>query len=163
MNPKTEQYPWTSADIDVAKLKKTASILGFRGIAYGFGSKPTSLTTVPEKVNFTKRNSVDCSGFVRYALAQCGLQIPDGSVNQREWFRKSGFKPTKQFDETDGRVRVAFLKPGDTPSGIGHVVLVIDGVTYESHGGRGVDSRPWGSASWMRKCSGFVIDPRGAA
>lgn len=159
MNPKTPTYPWRSADVDTHRLQVITSVLSHRGIQYGFGSKAVKLHTAPEMVKFTKKNSVDCSGFVRYALAPW-IEIPDGSVNQRDWFRKNGFKPTKQFGDVDGILRVAFLAPGQTPSGIGHVMLTLNGVTMESHGGRGVDMRPWGSKSFMSKCSGFVIDPR---
>lgn len=158
MNPKTSEYPFVSADVDTAKLLERTKKLIARDVDYGFGSKAVDLTAPPENFRGTKGLSVDCSGFVRYALWPW-LQIPDGSVNQRDWFKKQGFKPSKQFSEKDGRLRIAFLSPGQTPSGIGHVMLVLNGMTLESHGGKGVDMRAWGSKAFMSKCTGFVIDP----
>jgi len=46
-------------------------------------------------------------------------------------------------------VRIAFLSPSDTSSRIGHVVLIQNGRTLESHGGAGPDSRPWNGESWQ--------------
>lgn len=159
MKPKTLDYPFTSADVNVQRIEEWTDALMKRGVEYGFGSKARVLESPPQLFSGTKGLCVDCSGFVRWLLWD-DIELPDGSVNQRDFLKANGFKPSKQFDEVDGRVRIAFLSPGQTPSGIGHVMVVLNGKTMESHGGRGVDRRIWGSKPWMSRCSGFVIDPR---
>ena len=160
MNPKTFRYPYASFDIDRELFLRVFHNLLSQHVGYGFGSKAKPLDVDSNDFHGTEGNRIDCSGATRYILNKCGLLIPDGSVNQYDWLKAKGFKPTKQFGDKDGRIRMPFLRPGDTPSGIGHVVFTYMGMTYESHGGRGIDSRPWGSASWMKKCKGFVIDAR---
>jgi cell wall-associated NlpC family hydrolase len=105
--------------------------------------------------------AVDCSGFVREILRRCtvvGTQFPDGSVVQHEWVRARGFAPADQAKT--GMVYLAFLSPADTSSRIGHVVLVHNGKTVESHGGVGPDSRPWDRSGWQSKARLYVVDPR---
>ena len=58
-------------------------------------------------------------------------------------------------------MRIAFLAPQDAPSRIGHVVLVHNGKTLESHGGVGPNARPWTGTGWQAKASVYLLDPVG--
>jgi cell wall-associated NlpC family hydrolase len=121
-------------------------------VTYGLGKKVPFLNAVPGR-DFTQ---VDCSGFVREAVREATaptLAFPDGSVVQHDWvdaqhFQASTIEAAKQ---DDGMMRIAFLRPQDVPSGIGHVVLIVGGKTLESHGGTGPDSRTWDGSSWQAK------------
>lgn len=104
--------------------------------------------------------AVDCSGFVREIMRRCtvvGTQFPDGSVVQHDWVRARGFAPADEAKS--GIVYLAFLSPADTPSRIGHVVVVRNGRTVESHGGVGPNSRPWDRSGWQKKARLYVVDP----
>ncbi len=127
------------------------------GIPYGFGHKAKSLTMLPEKIN-----SIDCSGEVRYLLAQGSKQnliIPDGSVTQREWceprLREVDYNDLPMADES--RLFIAFITPFINGCGrVGHVWLAgkFDSDwapdTLESYGGHGVGSRNWNARTLMR-------------
>jgi hypothetical protein len=118
-------------------------------VTYGLGAKVPFHGAVPG-ADFRR---VDCSGFVREALycANSNLKFPDGSVVQHEWVRVHGFAQTDVASgkTSDNKVRIAFLRPQDTKSGIGHVVLIYNGKTLESHGGVGPDSRLWTGYGWQ--------------
>jgi hypothetical protein len=91
---------------------------------------------------------VDCSGFVREAIWRATaphLNFPDGSVIQRQWVVTNNFARSSADEalREDGIVRIAFYRPQDSPSGVGHVALVHNAKTLESHGGVGPNSRPW--------------------
>lgn len=106
--------------------------------------------------------AVDCSGFVREVMRRAtnlGPRFPDGSVIQHDWIRARGFAPAS-FLNADA-VYIAFLSPNDSPSKIGHVVLIHDGKTLESHGGVGPDARPWTRKGWQAKARVYVLDPSG--
>src|SRR6185437_7028102 len=131
-------------------------------VTYGLGKKIPSLSSVPGR-DFTQ---VDCSGFVRQALrlgTSPPVAFPDGSVVQHDWVDKQGFAKSTPAAalQSDGLVRIAFLRPQDTSSHIGHVVLISGARTLESHGGVGPDSRAWTATSWQ--ASTFVYVLAGAA
>ncbi len=126
-------------------------------VTYGLGKKVPFLGAVPGR-DFTK---VDCSGFIREALRLATtppMAFPDGSVNQHDWIRAQGFaKSTVSAAlQSDSLVRIAFLRPQDTSSHIGHVVLVAGAKTLESHGGVGPDSRTWTGAGWQASTFTFL-------
>jgi len=130
-------------------------------ITYGLGKK-----IKPGQVPGRDFTQVDCSGFVREAVRRStdlGGSFPDGSVVQHDWVRKKGFAADTVASgaQQDGAVRIAFLSPSATTSGIGHVVLLFNGRTLESHGGVGPDSRPWTGTAWQAKTSVFVLTPAG--
>jgi hypothetical protein len=110
--------------------------------------------------------AVDCSGFVREEVRRAtnlGNNFPDGSVVQHQWVQRKGFASdtVSSGSRTDGVVRIAFLSP--TPSRkIGHVVLIHNGTTLESHGGVGPDSRPWTGSGWQADTSIFILSKPGA-
>jgi hypothetical protein len=60
----------------------------------------------------------------------------------------------------DGGIRIAFLAPANSPHGIGHVVLLHNAMTLESHGGVGPDSRAWTGTDWQASAVLYVLDPR---
>lgn len=127
-------------------------------VTYGLGAKVPFLGAVPGR-NFTK---VDCSGFVREAIrlsTSPTLRFPDGSVVQHDWVRARGLASSTiaEGKRSDGLVRIAFLRPQDSPSRIGHVVLISDGRTLESHSGVGPNSRVWDGTGWQAKARVYVL------
>lgn len=127
-------------------------------VTYGLGKKVPFLAAVPGR-DFTQ---VDCSGFVREALRLATtppIAFPDGSVNQHDWIRAQGFAKStvSAATQNDGLVRIAFLRPQDTKSHIGHVVLIAGGRTLESHGGVGPDSRAWTGMKWQASTFVYVL------
>ena len=107
----------------------------------------------------------DCSGFVRWLLPLIcteHIDIPDGSVHQRLWCAKQGFKLTSYKTSAplkDGRLRIAFIRPKGRK--VGHVWLVLNGHTMESYGGHGIGRRLYSEGVLMRRVSDcFVLtDP----
>ncbi len=129
-------------------------------VTYGLGKKITP-GKEPGEGGFTQ---VDCSGFVREILRRStdlGSSFPDGSVFQHEWIDKKNYFKTNVGDAKaiDEFVRIAFLPPGKTKSGIGHVVLIYKAATLESHGQVGPDSRPWNGAGWQGLADVYVLGP----
>lgn len=141
---------------DVATLKAfTAQCIKAR-ISYLWGGKVPKHGATPG-VDF---RGVDCSGFVDEALylASGGtVDLPAGSWYQEEYVRKEGFEASsvEGAKKVDGVVRIAFL-----PSINGqarHVVLVVDGIIYQSSGRKGVNTCPWGSQGWEKHCAVYVL------
>ena len=177
INPPTGDYTWSSIEIEPGKIIALTQSLMDDGVSYGYDYKAHPIgVQAPGFVGYsdakhTFGKSVDCSGFVRWAIyhatggvAGNGLLIPDGSVNQHEWVEQNGFKESDPSDagDADGRVRISFLAPSHSPDGIGHVMLLPgDGSTCESHGGKGPDRRVWGSMNFMNSCVTYVLDPTG--
>jgi hypothetical protein len=127
-------------------------------VTYGLGKKVPFLGAVPGR-DFKQ---VDCSGFVREAIrlsTSPPARFPDGSVIQHDWIRAHGFETSTIAAgmEHDGAVRIAFLAPQDSPLRIGHVVLISGGMTLESHGGVGPDSREWNGRNWQAKTFVYVL------
>lgn len=134
-------------------------------VTYKLGKKVPSLAAVPGR-DFTQ---VDCSGFIRQTIRLATtppLAFPDGSVNQHDWVRAHGFARSTipAAMQSDGFVRIAFLRPQDAASRVGHVVLVARGKTLESHSGVGPDARTWNGFGWQAKAFVYVLarDPGGA-
>jgi len=128
-------------------------------VTYGLGAKVPFHGATPG-TQFTK---IDCSGFVREAIRLSTtpmLAFPDGSVVQHDWIRNRGFQKVAIGNGklNDNRVRIAFLRPRDAPSGIGHVVLIHNGRTLESHGGVGPDTRVWTGTGWQAKACVYEVD-----
>jgi cell wall-associated NlpC family hydrolase len=147
-----------AVDIVAAQKFLNACMASNPRVRYGLGAKVTPPGATPG-TGFTK---VDCSGFVREALRRAttlGSKFPDGSVIQHDWIRARDFEKVAPKDGAlkDGAVRIAFLKPQDSPQRIGHVVLLHSGVTLESHGGVGPDRRPWDMKGWQTKSHVYVL------
>jgi hypothetical protein len=127
-------------------------------VTYGLGAKVPFFGAVPGR-DFQK---IDCSGFVREAIRRATtppMAFPDGSVNQHDWIRAHGFARSSidAAKQSDGLVRIAFLRPQDSPHHIGHVVLISGARTLESHGGVGPDTRRWDGSSWQAKAFVYVV------
>ena len=146
-------------DIDKARQFLRECMTSTPRVGYGLGAKIRA-GQVPGR-DF---QAVDCSGFVREALRRStnlGNRFPDGSVVQHDWVRAQGFPRVDRADgqRRDNAVRIAFLRPQDTRSGIGHVVLLHNAATLESHGGVGPDSRPWSMEGWQSKAFVYLMSP----
>jgi hypothetical protein len=127
-------------------------------VGYKLGAKVPNDNSVPG-VDFT---NVDCSGFVRAAIRRSTnpeSTIPDGSVVQHDWVKAKGFAASSVADGNvaDGKVRIAFLEPKDSNTGIGHVVLIRNRSTSESHGGLGPDSRPFDGKGWQVNAKVYIL------
>ncbi|WP_208827111.1 chitosanase [Bradyrhizobium neotropicale] len=156
--------PTLKLDMGRVRAFLKACVTSSPRVTYGLGKKVPFLGAVPGR-DFTK---VDCSGFVREALRLATtppVAFPDGSVNQHDWVRNHGFaKSTVSAAlQSDGLVRIAFLRQQDSPSHIGHVVLIAGARTIESHGGIGPDSRAWTGAGWQARTFVYVLAPDAAA
>jgi hypothetical protein len=152
----------TMPSVDIAKANAflQACISSSPRVTYGLGAKLPRHGAVPGR-DFRK---VDCSGFVReliWLATTPQVNFPDGSVVQHEWVQARQLPKSAPAEATaaDGVVRIAFLRPQDSPSGIGHVVLVHNGRTLESHGGVGPNSRPWTGAGWQAKARVYAMSP----
>ena len=159
----TDAFPYPTLAIDGQKIADLTKSLEDAQISYGLGSKIEPLSLQGPDLLGAGISSVDCSGFVRWAIFHAlgqpeDFNFQDGSAQQHEQVQAVGFKPSTYDDAlvTDGHVRIGFLTPEDG-GGVGHVVLIWDGNTYESHGGKGPDSRIWGSCGWMAKMFVFVL------
>jgi len=129
-------------------------------VTYGLGAKVPFHGAIPGK-NF---RAVDCSGFIRELIWRSTTPhqgFPDGSVVQHDFVRDHGFEQTTREAalRQDGVVRIAFLRPQDSPQRIGHVVLIHNVRTLESHGGVGPDSRAWTNTGWQAKAFVYVVKP----
>ena len=73
-------------------------------VAYSFGAKAANLS---EDTRFI--DQIDCSGFVRYALARAtnqALILPDGSSNQHDWADANLRKLAQYSDVSDAPARI---------------------------------------------------------
>ena len=148
-------------DINAARAFLNACMNSSPRVSYGPrpGAKVPFHGATPGK-DFKR---VDCSGFVREAIWRATtphLNFPDGSVIQRGWIEQNNFARSSGDEalREDGIVRIAFYRPQDSPSGVGHVALVHNARTLESHGGLGPDSRPWTKLPrWQAKSLVFIL------
>lgn len=90
--------------------------------------------------------SVDFSGLVR-ELVRRATDL-NGKFPPDRHFKRLDRRDDKL---KDGVVRIAFMKPNDSQNDIGHVALVHDGYTRESHGGTGLNRRVRDGAGWQGK------------
>ena len=159
----TPRNPPSVMPLDIGKAQAflTACVTSTPRVIYGFGSKIHHPPEHPVPGHDFIR--VDCSGFVREAIRLSTTPpltgFPDGSVVQHEWVIGRGYRPTSIDDakNNDGKVRIAFLDPSDSPSGIGHVALIYNGRTLESHGHVGPDSRAWTGQDWQGHTQVYML------
>jgi hypothetical protein len=147
-------------DIDVAAASNflQSCMTSTPRVTYGLGAKISPHGAVPGS-GFKK---VDCSGFVRETIWRSTaphFAFPDGSVVQHDWIRDKGYELSSRADALlqDGKIRIAFLRPQDAPSHIGHVTLVHNAKTLESHGGVGPDTRDWTNTGWQAKAFVYIL------
>jgi hypothetical protein len=116
-------------------------------IKYGMGAKARSLNADPADIK-----AIDCSGFTRYLLYRATdgqVNMVDGSDEQNAWCKRRHLRSetyTHVAGLMDGHLRIAFIprvyKDGKVARA-GHVWLVMDGKTLESHGSKGPSRRIW--------------------
>jgi hypothetical protein len=150
-------------DIDAALAFLQACMASHPRVAYGLGAKAPSDVSKPGSPAPPGFVRIDCSGFVRAAVRRATHPplgaFPDGSVVQHDWVKAHAFRRGAVDDGnlSDGKVRIAFLPPAAVASHIGHVVLLYDGKTLESHGGVGPDRRVWTGLPWRTKTEVFEL------
>jgi cell wall-associated NlpC family hydrolase len=151
-------YPFATTVFDDDKADAIVKKCRELGVRYGFGAKAPTLNSA---VDALVKNGIDCSGFFRYLMYHCasGLVVPDGSWTQMEWLKEMGFKESsvESAKLKDGVVRVAVLSQGDSSSGIGHIAIVVDGRTLESHGSVGPNRREWTGGGWQAKAHVYAL------
>jgi hypothetical protein len=128
-------------------------------VPYKFGGKAAPSASPSDLIK-----GIDCSGYVAwlmYDASDLKVRMPSGSVQQRSWCRKMGFKNYGKLGylanclKKDNRLRIAFF--AGSP---GHVWLIFNGQTIESYGGHGPGRRSAISAPLMRVQECFVLtDP----
>ncbi len=126
--------------ISLRKWVRTMNHALTLGVKYGFGSKFGDITmwTPPEK-------RVDCSGFIRWGIYHASggtVTAPDGSWNQKEWCIKEGFQRV-HYDaaRTDRRGFVYLAGYSPKKWRAGHIWFCRNGISWESHGGKGIAVR----------------------
>ena len=96
----------------------------------GMKGKVADLTSEPENVK-----KLDCSGFVEYVfykITNPGVNIPSGSSNQEEWFKKRYTRvPYTDAGACDSILRVAFRDKSKRQA-VRHVWFILNGWTIES-------------------------------
>jgi hypothetical protein len=158
---------FTTVDLDVTKLTQYLDACVSQHIRYGLGAKAPPGHVGDYPPDYT---TIDCSGWIRaatiystFGIANGPLVIPDGSVNQHDWFDANHFKAHTGADYstyaplTDNILRIAFISPDSSPQGIGHVWYVQNGVTFESHAPNGPSSRPWNTPVLVNECSALFV------
>lgn len=145
-------------DIDLVRDFLDSCMESSPRVRYGFGKKVPFHGATPGR-DFTK---VDCSGFIREAIWRATtphLNFPDGSVVQHDWVRAQGFSRSTVADArlNDGAIRIAFLSPHDSESHIGHVAIIHNARTVESHGSVGPNSRGWTGTGWQASTSVYFL------
>ena len=144
--------------LDITKAEAFLDACVKAQVTYGLGAKVPFYHAVPGR-DFTK---VDCSGFVREAILEAtekAIPFPDGSVVQHDWVQARHY-PLSSVDAakaSDQKVRIAFLSPTPAPKHIGHVVLIYQARTLESHGHHGPDFRPWDGEAWQAHTAVYIL------
>jgi cell wall-associated NlpC family hydrolase len=146
----TQDWPWPCLDMDIDLLLELSRKTTLPGDQYKLGGKAPSLTATAAEVADV---GIDCSGYFRWLIMRTtGMYVPDGSMNQRDWLDRVGFKTSAVESGAlkDGVVRAAYMRP--LPKGVGHIAMVLDGQTIESSGKRGPGRRPWTGDGWQSRC-----------
>lgn len=151
------EYTTVLFDIDKALAFLKACETSKPRVGYKLGAK-----CKPGAVPGLDFKAIDCSGFVRECVRRAtnlGSSFPDGSVVQHDWVRRQGYERLSgnMCFAPDNGVKIAFLNPaGGEP---GHVALVHDGKTLESHANVGPDSRGWDWLGWQARAELYVLAP----
>ena len=153
-----EATPQLEVDITTAQSFLNSCMTSSPRVKYGLGKKISPHGAVPG----TDFKKVDCSGFVRETIWRSTtphFNFPDGSVVQHEFIRNKGYVRVTRTDASlqDGKIRIAFYRPQDSPSHVGHVALVHNAKTLESHGSVGPNSRAWTNTGWQAKAFVYIL------
>jgi hypothetical protein len=121
-------------------LKNRFRLAVLWGVRYKFGAKFSNFKELHPIGRY-----VDCSGFMRWLVyhgSDGKLSLVDGSVNQHSQIQQLGF-PVREYSEAlysrTGAIYICFFRP--TQYLAGHVWLLSDGMTMESHYGKGISTR----------------------
>lgn len=158
VKPFTDSYPWPTLNIDLSLLMTLHRRVVASGNQYGLGDK----VPIGADSSDVRGEDVDCSGYVRWLLHRATgevFDIKDGSWIQHDFVKEIGFKRSTVQNATlsDNVLRIAFLAPGRIGR-IGHVALILNGRTLESHSGTGPDSRQWNpKRRWMASSDVYVL------
>lgn len=122
------------------------------GIPYRWGAKPRG---IPDT---SKIRGSDCSGWTQYLLWRCAVNVPAGSVEQREYAAATGYEYLIHPGNNSNPAAIASMlyRIAEDTAGLywlfidpvpgahaGHTWFVHQAETLECYGGRGVGSRPW--------------------
>lgn len=147
--------------VELAKVVEIYRNMKANHVSYDLGGKAPKLDMDSHGIE-----DIDCSGFVRFCIYRATdphMTIPDGSWMQREWceaanlHKLSNYRDVCQADPS--RLFIAFIPPKSGKAG--HVWFVTKALsknatsqpmTMESHGGVGVNSRPWNTSVLLRNC-----------
>lgn len=126
-------------------------------LSYTLGSKIVPLSLQAPEFKEHNVTAVDCSGYISWLIHHTfGVTIPDGSVQQHGYCHHTMTDcAVGDGHLNDDVLRFAFLPPiGDEQ---GHVMLVFNGSTMESHGHKGPDRREWGICHFMGECDLYEV------
>lgn len=139
--------------IDIAKLIEVHDHGCVKGISYRWGSKPVRTGFRDTALVLTS----DCSGWAQYLLWRQGIEWPEGSVEQHEHVRASGYPPVHYVAAaTSQGLFGAFIEPVPNEHA-GHVLFLRDGETLECWGGGGVDTRRWNTGVLLREVAACYL------
>lgn len=140
-------------------LVEDFNVLRNNKVTYGWGVKAPAELLKYWKGSLDSIKSIDCSGYFRLAIwrsSQGTLDPGNGSWRQKNWLEKQGYRKLDKYSNVgikivaadQSRVFACYV-PELVVKGVvikaAHIWLVRGGKTFESHGGKGIDSRPW----WM--------------
>lgn len=148
-------YPYSSVKLDIQKLLNLHNSVVRNGCGYKLGAKVRPINSEPGEFYY-----VDCSGYVDWLFHKLGIkELPDGSYHQQDAIIAAKFKRStvEALSAKDGNVRIAFIKPSDSHSGIGHVALWHNGKSIESHGKMGPNRRTPEQSSWLQRATVYVL------
>lgn len=138
-----------SFSINVKSLLTLTHDFMHKGVPYDWGGKP-DLSQPDPAAGFNHTHGLDCSGFVKlttWKATDPHVILPDGSWQQHEWIKSQGlpevpYNLATVWNAGAQRLYIAFIEPKPGVHA-GHVWWVWGAWTCESHGGKGVDQRPW--------------------
>jgi hypothetical protein len=158
--PPSPSFAFPTLELDLGVLQRIHRRCVVSGNQYGFGSK----VDISDSSDEVAGEDVDCSGYVRWLLYRATgnkFDIKDGSWIQHDYIKDLGFKQStiQAANLKDGALRIAFLAPKALgPKAAGHVALILNDRTMESHSGTGPDSRDWDTDKrWMSLCRVYVL------
>jgi hypothetical protein len=84
----------------------------------------------------------DCSGYIRWLFGRQGIVLPEGSMEQSEYFNNVlKYIHMERYSLTENRNILYLCHAAVTPSHAGHIWLAFNRKTIECYGGHGVGSR----------------------
>ncbi len=119
---------------------------------YGFGEKFEDISQVSQVAQ-----PVDCSGYHRWLIYHASAAtrvLPDGSINQRDYYRSRHF-PRVPYSVARADRTGSLYACGFEPKAkrAGHIWFMRDGRTMESCGGVGVTSRSAATLVLRLRCT----------